>query len=35
MLTTRPIAHNVVAVLCDGYIVFTGTAAQCRELIGV
>lgn len=35
MLSTKPIAHNRVAVVCDGFVVFIGTAAQCRALIGV
>ena len=35
MLTTQPAGHNKVALLCDGFIVFIGSAAEIRRLMGV
>ena len=35
MLTTKPISHNRVALLVDGYVVFIGSAEVIRRMIGV
>ena len=35
MLTTKPAGHNKVALLCDGLVVFVGSAAEIRRLLGV
>jgi hypothetical protein len=34
MITTKPAGHNRVAILCDGFIVFIGSAAQVRAKLG-
>lgn len=35
MLTTKPVSGQRVALCCDGHIVFIGTAAQIRAMLGI
>lgn len=35
MISTKPLAHNRIALMVDGFVVYVGDAATIRKIIGV